>query len=77
MKKGTGVRKLYNAIVFGVYLSEIIGILFFTRVVYIPMIAFFSLDAIREIVDFLYEKRKIYIIVTIIDILMVIILLTF
>lgn len=75
MKRGTEFRNDYNSIASGIAISAILGVLFYPNVAFLAFLVYFSMDFIREIVDYCCEKEKLDLFMAIFDITIIIFLL--
>ncbi|MFR0822231.1 MAG: hypothetical protein ACLU84_07460 [Clostridia bacterium] len=75
MKRGTEFRNDYNSIASGIAIGAILGVLFYPNVESLAFLVYFSMDCIREIVDYCCEKEKINLFMAIFDITIIIFLL--
>ncbi len=68
MKKGTEFRNYYNSITSGIAIGAILGVLFYPNVASLALLVYFSMDFIREMVDYCCEKEKLHLFMAIFDI---------
>ena len=68
MKRGTKFRNDYNSFASGIAIGAILGVLFYPNVASLALLAYFSMDFIRKIVDYCCEREKLDLFMAILDI---------